>query len=100
MRQPIASLPDSVGIDCLGTLLDVSHDSLLIDQVCCANRQVPRRVQDAVPLADRPIEIAQQRESQTEFLGKTAVTEKAVNTDAKDLNIIGFVMCDISLIRL
>ncbi len=97
--QVIASLPDTAGINGLGALLDVLDNSVLVHQEGGSNRQALGRIEDAVLLADCSLEVAEQRESDAKIFGETLVAGGGINADAQNLNVVSFVMCDISLIR-
>ena len=99
MLQQVASLPHSARINRLGTLFDVLNDPLLVHQEGGANGEAFCRIQHPVLLADGPFEVAQQREANAEVLGKAMVAGGSIYADAKYLNVVCIVMCDISLIR-
>lgn len=99
MLQIIASLPDAAGINGLRALLDVLHDPILVHQESGADRQALGRIEDAVLLAHRSFEIAEQREGDAEIFGEALVAGRGIYADAQDLNVIRVVVCDISLIR-
>ena len=74
-------------------------DTQLVNDVGSAKRCVALLIQNAVLLGYSPLEVAQQRESDPEVLGKAMVTGGSIHTDAQYLNVVCVVMCDISLIR-
>ena len=91
-------MPDTAGVNGFGALLDMLHDSVFVQQERGADREAPGGVQDAILYADFPLEIAQQRKGDAEVLGKAFVAGRGIDADADDLSVVGFVMCDISLI--
>ena len=98
MLQVVTSLTDSAWIDCFGALLDVLHDSVLVNQESGAHGQTLGRVENTILLADRSLEVAEQRECHAEVFGKTLVAGRGIHADAQNLSIVGVEFCDISLI--
>ena len=82
MLQQVAGLPDAARIDGLGTLLDVLHNPLLVDQKTGAHGQTLGRVQNSILLADVSLEVAQQGKGEAILLGKSMVAGRGVDADA------------------
>lgn len=99
LAQPVANQFRSTGINRLRTLLNVLHDPLFVHHIGGAHGTPYGLVQDAVLLADFSLEIAQQRESKPQLLGKPLVIGSGIHADADYLYVGTFEISDISLIR-
>jgi len=98
--QHAAGLARSSWVERLLILLDVPHDSLLIDNESGAVREPMFFIEDPVLLRDCALKITEQRESESILLREHLIGGRAVNADAQHLCARVLEFGDISLIRL
>jgi hypothetical protein len=99
-RQHAAGLISPGRVNCRTPLLNVADYSLLVNHKRGSARHEVDFVQNPIGSRYLALEVAQQRERQSFFLGEVGVGSKAINAYAYDLCICGFEFGDISLIRL
>ena len=100
MRQYIARVGSSRGIDRYVSFVDVLNDPVLIYYECGSISETLRFVENAVILHHCSFEIAQEGKSDADVLRKAFVSWNAVDTYTENLSIGSFEFGDISLIRL
>ena len=81
-------------------LLDVSDDSVFVDDESSATANESLLIEDAIGFDHLSFDVAEQGKGHSDVFFKALVGSKAVNTDADDLCIGLLEIGDISLIRL
>jgi len=100
VRQYIARVGSSRGIDRYVSFVDVLNDPVLIYYECGSISETLRFVENAVILHYCSFEIAEEWKSDADVLREAFVSWNAVDAYSENLSIGSFEFGDISLIRL
>ena len=97
--QHVACVDNACRIDRDVSFVDMTNDAFFVDQEGGAIAEALLLIEDTVIFYDGALEIAEDREGNSELFGEFAVGGNTVNTHSKNLSVGCIEFSDISLIR-
>ena len=87
MRENVTRLHNSAWIDGDVSFVDVANDAFFIDQEGGAIAKTLLLIENAIIFYDGALEIAEDREGNSELFGEFAVCGNTVNTHSENLSV-------------